>query len=535
MEWADLKNPAKYVCAVCLVMLGAFVALAAGAAPAGMLLAGYEPSEQAVLTVRANPEFSPHLVVTWPVLGGVNGVPPATEGRYILRLDWTGETDGKIEVRHEWTGLTFNLAGEGKMRIDVYVATAAAEPNIVGIRDDVFGWVDSDAGCLPLPVNEWATVSFNPNKSELNRVGLDHIAALIFEQIPAAGGTIYLDNLRLGGRAVEFAGYEWLVVDRGCGTAGAGPNYFSDSRNNVWLDRQGYLHLAITPARRGRWYCSEVVANASPGYGRYAFTVRGRSDLLDENTVLGLFTWDTDASQYHHREIDVELSRWSNPQNDNTQYVVQPWGVPGNMYRFDIDYQASTETTTHEFIWQPQRIRFRSYFGDFTACPASQHIIASWCYAGDDIPPAGGENPRINFWLNRGAAPNNGQAAEIAIKSFRHLPVAAARIDIQPETLNLNSKGRWITCVIRLGEDCAGVGIEPGSILLEGQIQADGVRFNSTKRTGLAKFDLARVREILQPGPAKLTVSGTLTNGVIFEGTDTIRVIGDGKKAGKKN
>jgi len=57
------------------------------------LLAGYEPNEINSLTVTTDVIKDPTLVVSWPVLGGVNDVPEATEGDYVLKLAWTNETD----------------------------------------------------------------------------------------------------------------------------------------------------------------------------------------------------------------------------------------------------------------------------------------------------------------------------------------------------------------------------------------------------------------------------------------------------------
>jgi len=222
---------------------------------------------------------------------------------------------------------------------------------------------------------------------------------------------------------ISFSGYDWWVK-RSCDPVGPGPNYFSDGDQDVWVDPNGWLHLRIVQ-RDGNWYCSEVIADANLGYGTYVFTIEGRVDLLDQNMVLGLFTWQDCAAQYNYREIDIELSRWGDPANDNAQFVVQPWNTPGNMYRFDVDLAGHpNEATTHEFTWQPERIDFRSYYGDFSSSLLPEDLIAVWDYTGDDIPPAGGENARINFWLINGDAPIDGEDVEIVIKSFQYLPPA---------------------------------------------------------------------------------------------------------------
>jgi len=47
----------------------------------------------------------------------------------------------------------------------------------------------------------------------------------------------------------------------------------------------------------------------------------------------------------------------------------------------------------------------------------------------------------------------------------------------------------------------------------------------------MVKFDRSDVQDVLEPGnEVEVTVSGQLTDGTSFEGTDTIRVIAKGKK-----
>lgn len=326
---------------------------------------------------------------------------------------------------------------------------------------------------------------------------------------------------------ISFSGYDWWIK-RSCNPVGPGPNYFED---NAWVD-SGSLHLRIDQ-RDGDWYCSEVIADESFGYGAYIFTVRGRVDLLDENIVLGLFTWEDCASEHNYREIDVELSKWGDPSNDNAQFVIQPWNVPGNMYRFNVDLH---ETTTHVFIWQPESVRFRSYYGDFSLTPPPENLIASWHYTGDDVPLAGSENPRINFWLMGGNAPNNGQDTEIVIESFQHLSdlTVEAAIDIKPDTLNLTSKSKWVTCYIRPGDGWDVEDIDSSSVLLENEIEPESLRAYSKKQVMIAKFRREEVQAMLlkrgQTGRVELVVTGALDNGTGFEGTDTIKIVNSKRK-----
>lgn len=110
--------------------------------------------------------------------------------------------------------------------------------------------------------------------------------------------------------------------------------------------------------------------------------------------------------------------------------------------------------------------------------------------------------------------------------------IIQAIINIDPNTLNLKSKGKWITCYIELPEDYVVEDIDVGTVELSyggggvsaawGDVQ-DGVL--------MVKFDRAEVQSILSPGDEiELTVSGELNDGTPFEGTDTIRVTDKGKK-----
>lgn len=209
-----------------------------------------------------------------------------------------------------------------------------------------------------------------------------------------------------GPTTIGFSGYTWTVKEHNR-KIGPGPNFFSAS--NVWVDANGYLHLRISQSGR-KWTTAEVIGNASLGYGTYTWRL-APVPTLDPNVVLGLFTWN-DAPDYAHREIDFELARWGNAADPtNAQYVVQPWDAPDHEYRWSLP--ANVGATIHSFTWAPGRVDFRS-------TTAAGTLLQAWSYIGTDVPIPGGENPRMNLWLFRGAAPTDGQPVEIVIESFGH-------------------------------------------------------------------------------------------------------------------
>lgn len=230
---------------------------------------------------------------------------------------------------------------------------------------------------------------------------------------------------RTSPNAFHWRGFDWEVKNSGPFAFGPGPNRFSDSANNVWVDAAGRLHLRIT-FRDGQWYCAEVVSRRPFGYGTYRFFVDSAVDTLDPNVVLGLFTYDDDPTGTGgHRELDVEISRWGDAADvANSQFVVQPFGIPGNLTRWTIPTSAAP--STHSFAWTAGRVDFVSHNGTFAPPPASVPQIAAWSNTGASVPVPGDERVRMNLWLFNGLAPTNGQEVEVVISRFAFIPLQPA-------------------------------------------------------------------------------------------------------------
>lgn len=228
---------------------------------------------------------------------------------------------------------------------------------------------------------------------------------------------LFTTTITFAERTINFSGYVWNVK-ASSNPVGPGPNNFSDSEKNVWVDNSGKLHLVITSDAEN-WSCAEVICNQSLGYGKYLFSINNTANELDPNIVLGLFTWD-DNSEFHHREIDIEVSKWGIVDNNNTQYVVQPYDYPGNMLRFMNLYK--TGNTLHEFNWSENKIIFSSIYQNNDNSSDNISLINNWEYSSPLIPIPGIENPRINLWLFNGLPPNNKKDSEVIITNFSFTP-----------------------------------------------------------------------------------------------------------------
>lgn len=209
-------------------------------------------------------------------------------------------------------------------------------------------------------------------------------------------------------RKISFSGYEWMVKNTMPGQWGPGPNFFSDSEENVQVDDEGRLRLKIVKTASGQWTCAEIISVESFGHGTYRFVLSQFDEELDDNVVLGLFTWET-LAEANNREIDVEISRWGDATDpENAQFVVQPYQSRGNLKRFSAP--ITEQSTEFSFLWSSQMIDF--------SCEALGETWFRWRYQGADLPQTGEEKVRLNLWLFQGAAPVSDEAVEVIVESF---------------------------------------------------------------------------------------------------------------------
>lgn len=241
----------------------------------------------------------------------------------------------------------------------------------------------------------------------------DYKPAATVQELPAPGASVLAVTTVEGSgelaarprKTIAFSGYEWEVRQVSSDRGGAN-SYAAD---NAWVDDNGHLHLKLTQ-RDGQWTSAEVTLTRSLGYGTYLFVVSDVSHL-EPSATLSLLTWDDEAGQQNHRELDIEVSRWGNPASLNAQFVVQPYYVAANVARF----AAPEGRLTHSLRWEPGRAAFRTIRGTNGAVVASHEFTAG-------VPAPGREQVRMNLYYFRYSSTPLVKDMEVVIERFQYLP-----------------------------------------------------------------------------------------------------------------
>ena len=247
---------------------------------------------------------------------------------------------------------------------------------------------------------------------------------LNFMQVTNAGGSARFDDCEFGlstTNFIRFAHRDWLIYDWSWDGVNR-TNMIVFSTNCVSVDSNGWLHLSIRNLD-GHWWCGEVESMDWMGYGEYSWFVDSPLDMLESNTVVGLFCFDEQRGETY-REIDIEVSRtlMSGGQS-NLLYTIQPWYFPENGYQLPMT--LTHHETTHRFRWTPGQVHWQSYYGHTREPAGPQGLIGDRLVASRAVPTPP-MKCEINFWLGEGRLPPGTQHLELVIKDFQFRPLAGA-------------------------------------------------------------------------------------------------------------
>jgi len=236
---------------------------------------------------------------------------------------------------------------------------------------------------------------------------------LTMNALPEKGGPVLAVATVNGGLpsapppTLQFSGYQWEIRQTASNQAGY-LNLYTPA--NAWTDRNGFLHLRVSKHEQ-QWVSAAVKLSRSLGYGSYRLVVQDVS-RLEPAAIFAMFTWDEFGPP---REMDIEISRWGEPEDKNAQFVVQPYVVPANTFRF----VAPAGTLTYWMDWEPGRVSFKTIRGAGSKKGAdivAEHVFTS------GIPAGGNERIRMNAYVYGNKRHPLQNEFEVIIEKFEFLP-----------------------------------------------------------------------------------------------------------------
>ncbi len=226
-------------------------------------------------------------------------------------------------------------------------------------------------------------------------------------------------------------------------------------------------------------------------------------------------------------------SSWAS-DGDEANVTYNTWTVPGTYAMkvrapgYHIEYQIGYITAFGTEYWSP-------WTSDGNEAGATYNVFTiSGTFAMKIKAPGYHVEYQIGYWGDWSPWTSDGLEANITFNTFSgSFPLSMraimivppeVTIDIDPNSLNLKSKGKWITCYITLNSPYDVNDIDISKVMLEDTIPAEWGDIQG--ETLMVKFDRSDVENMLSPGTYNLKVTGELTDGTGFEGySDEISVI----------
>jgi hypothetical protein len=213
-------------------------------------------------------------------------------------------------------------------------------------------------------------------------------------------------------------------------------------------------------------------------------------------------------------------------------YWCDTWYLPSIQDWFGASWYANTQGSARATVDDPFGTSLKA--GDvITECPDI------WCASVEGLQPGAekiaawyitGWDTGLTFAFQYEPA---GRVYYQAKVDDLALPLQA-KLDIDPDAINLKSEGRWVTAYIELPEGFAPGDVAVSSILLNGTVPASQqpVGLDDCDNDGvpelMVKFNRQAVQEILPEGDSvEMTVTGKVA-GLDFMATDPVSVIGGG-------
>lgn len=191
----------------------------------------------------------------------------------------------------------------------------------------------------------------------------------------------------------ELNHFLFAVKDSDGKRVGPGNNIFSDSKEVVFQDESGGIHLRLIGSKN-EVVAAEIVSLDAKGWGLYEFVLEGNLDQIPAHVMVSPFLYADDKN-----EVDIEFSAWDETDNEqespwlkegNYQFIVQPYNQVGNSIRpterLVLDCEEGIPLTSYRIYNLEDKVQIEMYEGRFEA----GRLIDTWDYPhgileGDDM------------------------------------------------------------------------------------------------------------------------------------------------------
>ncbi len=276
-----------------------------------------------------------------------------------------------------------------------------------------------------------------------------------------------------------------------------------------------------------------VITGNSSLYGGAIYSHNAGNPVIANCTISANAASDSAGAIYCYESSNLTISNsilWGDTAPYASQVMVGNSGTGTSIQISYCDIENPDENVVYEpggtINWGEGNIDADPLFVD--AVGGDYHLLEeSPCIdAGDPAFVAGPGETDID-----GEARISG--AKIDLGADELVVAIPAEVKITPKSLNPESKGNWITCIISLPDNYDIGEVDTDSITLNG-VRPAKCKTNEETQTLLIKFDRSKIQETLSTATESISmpslrVRGELTDGSVFQGSDTITIVRKGK------